>query len=500
MIRNADKEVVGSRRRLLICGVVLLAVVVVTVAFMAASNLTFSLFDRLQSWSPWVAGAYAVLLVAAAGASGLVIWRFLSPTAANRAKTEAPPREDRLRELFARHEESGVEIGATRQELRELERRRETGKIYLALFGELSHGKISLIRALVPGAEGEVDVRDGSNTKVRHYSWTAPSGDRMILADVPMPLAGERRQVSAMEEALRAHIAMFVCDGELTVDQWSTLLELKRYGKSMVVAINRMDRLSPLDLKLVQKRISERIGAGPPVVTIRSGGTEEVIRVYPDGSEERVERERKPEIDALVVALQGLLMEQSPGLSRLRDNAIFLLAAGKRDETLGSYREQTAMILVERYTRRAVIGKLVAIAPGSDLLIQGVLGVALTRSLTRLFDIRVRQVDLDAVLKAASKTVATRLPLVLAVAGDALKSFPKIVALPEGLAHVVAYGLIFQSLGKALSRTLKEDGVLRQNRTIEAFAEDLNGNLAARAKELAIMALSQKRARSESRG
>jgi hypothetical protein len=468
---------------------------------MTAPNLTFSLFDRLQSWSPWVAGAYAVLLVAAAGASALVIWRFRSPTAGNRTKTEAPPSEDRLRKLIARHEETGVEIGATRQELRELERRRETGEIYLALFGEISHGKTSLIRALVPGAEGEVDVCDGPNTKVRHYAWKAPSGDRMILADVPgMRLAGERRQVSAMEEALRAHIAIFVCDGELTVDQWSTLLELKRYGKSMVVAIDWMDRLSPLDLKLVQKRISERIGAGPPVVTIRSGGTKEVIRVYPDGSEERVERERKPEIDALVVALQGLLMERSPDLSRLRDNAIFLLAAGKRDETLGSYREQTAMMLVERYTRRAVIGKLVAIAPGSDLLIQGVLGVALTRSLTRLFDIRVRQVDLDALLKAASKTVATRLPLVLAVAGDALESFPKIGALPEGLAHAVAYGLIFQSLGKALSKTLKEDGALRQNRTIEAFAEDLNGNLAARAKELAIMALSQKRARSESRG
>lgn len=70
-----------------------------------------------------------------------------------------------------------------------------------------------------------------------------------------------------------------------------------------------------------------------------------------------------------------------------------------------------------------MIGKLVAIAPGSDLLVQSALGAALTRSLTRLYDIRVHRIEIAALLKAASKTVAMRMPLVLAVAGDALRRF-----------------------------------------------------------------------------
>jgi len=491
----------GSRKRLVAVGLVLVAVVVLTIAFMAVSNLAFSLFDRLQSWSPWVAGAYAILLLFAAGASGMVVWRFVSPPSPDDARGQEPPSEEKIREALSRHEEKGVEVGAARLELRELDRRRETGEIYLALFGEISHGKTSLIRALVPDAEGEVDVRGGTTTRVRHYTWTAQSGDRVILADVPgMNLAGEKRQVSAMEEALRAHIVIFVCDGDLTADQWATLLELKRYGKPLIVAINKMDRLDPRDLQLVKKRIAERVGAGPPVVSIRSGGTEEVIRVYPDGREEKVERPRKPQVDALIVALQGLLMEQSEQLSRLRDNAIFLLASGKLDDALDGYREQTAAMLVERYTKRAVVGGLAAIAPGTDLLIQGALGAALIRSMTRLYDVKVRQVDLEALLKSASKTVATKLPLVLAVAGNALKAFPGIGTVAGGLVHAVAYGLIFQSMGKALARTLKEDGTLKQNKTIEAFEEDLNGNLAARAKDLALMAISQRGARSGSGG
>ena len=53
------------------------------------------------------------------------------------------------------------------QELDRLKQRRAAGRIYVSLFGEISAGKSSLIRALLPNAEAEVSVRGGTTREVR---------------------------------------------------------------------------------------------------------------------------------------------------------------------------------------------------------------------------------------------------------------------------------------------------------------------------------------------
>jgi predicted GTPase len=98
----------------------------------------------------------------------------------------------------------------------------------------MSSGKTSLIRALAPDSQAEntpVDVRGGTTRAVARYTWQTLDGDRLIIADVPgFNEVGNRAPEIAREEAIRAHLVVYVCEGDLTRDQWNDITELQRYG------------------------------------------------------------------------------------------------------------------------------------------------------------------------------------------------------------------------------------------------------------------------------
>ena len=147
--------------RFVAAGLAILVMALMVFLILAASNLAFSVYDRLAQVSPWLALSYALAVLSFALSGGIVVWRLLAPPAPRPAQPRAPPDESSLREDLDRHESAGVGVDEARAEIGELEQRRRSGEVYVAVFGEISHGKSSLIRALVPGAEPEVDVRGG---------------------------------------------------------------------------------------------------------------------------------------------------------------------------------------------------------------------------------------------------------------------------------------------------------------------------------------------------
>jgi hypothetical protein len=73
--------------------------------------------------------------------------------------------------------------------------------------------------------------------------------------------------------------------------------------------------------------------------------------------------------------------------------------------------------------------------------------------------------------------------------GNALKAFPGLGTLGGGLLHAVAYGLIFDSLGRAVSQTLGETAALDREATLRAFRNRLESPANERLRELAGLAL-----------
>lgn len=485
--------------RLLLAVGASVGVAVLLVLVLYLTDLGLSVWERLQR-APTTFWVVYLLILGVLGAGGVyAVWRVLwwgRPASKARAAALAkPPDEATLRERLERSAAAGVAVDTIRHELEELQRRRAAGEIVVAVFGEISAGKSSLIRALLPGTDIAVSVRGGTTREVIYYTWTSPAGDRLILADLPgLNEADGTLDQIARDEALRAHVVIYVCEGDLTRDQYQALRNLVDLGSPLIVALNKIDRFTERELDLVRQRLAERVGEQIEVAPVQCGGMEEVTRIYHDGREETTLRERPPRVEELRRALQRYLDTDPQVLDALRDTAVFVLVQQKLDSAVAQHRSAKADAIVQSYSRKAVFGALAAVSPGTDILIQGYLGFNLIKELCALYEVPAREVDMQRFLNLAGNQIKRgSFKLLLALVGNVFKAFPGMGTVVGGMMHAVVYGLIFESLGKAVARSLESRGDLVSGPALRMFEDNLSEDLEARAKRLAQLVWARQR-------
>ncbi len=485
-----DLRALTRQWRVLIAVAVLLAVAAVAVF---AGNQILALKDRLADEPVWLQWLVAVVGVAVLGTIAAGLKRTLFPPVRKETAAHPPvPDEAELRARVTHWQARGVDVKGANAELAELDRRRGETAVYVAVYGVISSGKSALIRALAPGASADSGVTGGTTEQVTHHEWRSGEGDRLILADVPgFGQVDGGGEIAARDEAERADVVLFVAEGDLTRPEFRALERLRRLGKPLVVAVNKMDRYRENERTAVLDRLRERVGSMVPVVPVVAGGTIELIRRDASGREERVQRERPPDVRGLRRALQRV-RDDAAGLGERRDRAVFLLTARKLEGAVRAHRRDAADALVERYARRAVVGALAAVAPGSDLVIQGGLATALVRELCTLYEISWREVAVERFITGLRERTRTATPLLLGVAGNALKAFPGVGTLAGGVVHAVAYGLLFRTVGRALVDSLEARGELRADDALERFEEALREDMAKPARGLAQVALADR--------
>ena len=124
----------------------------------------------------------------------------------------------------------------------------------------------------------------------------------------------------------------------------------------------------------------------------------------------------------------------------------------------------------------------------------------MVKALCELYEVPVREIELNKLLDLSQKQVRTALPLLLAVAGNAAKAFPGVGTLAGGLMHAVAYGLIFDALGHAVIRTLETRGELRPAPTSLTFRDNLVTDVETRTRKLLRLALDVRKEQGENTG
>lgn len=479
--------------RLLIATALTLVLALLLLVFLYVTDMALTVWQKLADAPVIFIAGYLLFLAVLAGGGAFLIWRLARPRRRREAPAPAtPPTEEELRAEVAAAREGGVEPLATVHEITTLEQRRSSGEVHVALFGEVSTGKSALVAALVPDAVTEVNPRSGTTRHIERHVWTSPAGDRLVLVDMPgvNEPDGTLSELST-EEAVRAHVVVYVVDGDLTRDQYQELTNLAGFGKPLVVAINKVDRYRDEDLARIEARIHERTGAtsGIDVVSVSAGAEREVTVVHPDGREEVRRRRLEPRVEALQQALQRRIDGDRQALDELRDAAVFVLAKRKLDQTVKTHREDSSRAIVAGYTRKAVVGALAAVSPGMDVLIQGYLGMNMVKELCALYGVPVREVEVEQVLKNATGRAGKAFPVALAIAGNSMKAFPGAGTLAGGVTHAVAYGLLFDSLGRAVARTLETRGALPPAVVGRTLEETLGEELESRARRLAKIAL-----------
>jgi hypothetical protein len=225
---------------------------------------------------------------------------------------------------------------------------------------------------------------------------------------------------------------------------------------------------------------------------------EHILRTSPGGHEETLERPRLPDVELLRCALQRRIDEDSHTIEHLRDAAVFVLVQHKLDDAAATHRRQRATDIVREYTHKAIVGALAAVSPGTDLLVQGYLGANMVKELCALYDTPARSIEIERLLEQVQGHTGRTLPLVLALVGNTLKAFPGIGTVAGGLVHAVAYGLIFDAMGRAIVTTLASRGELHATPAAILFKETMSEGLESRARRLVEVALHTQRESSRS--
>ena len=482
----------------LAAALVILAVFVIAVgALLFVTESALNVWDRLREGPVFLLVLYVSLLAAFALGAIYLIWRLVVRREPAPSKVQSSTKLDRdsIEQRLQTAESAGVDVSDARRELEELAGRQQLGQVHLCFFGEVSKGKSSLVRALVPESDVVVDVLGGSTDDIRHHRWQAEDGTTVLLTDIPGIGAGDGLAEAAMDEARRSQAVLFVCDGDLNRAELDAVRDLLALDKPLVLVLNKADRLDTEEQASVMQRLLERVESlggsleRDRVVAVSAGGETEIIEKGPDGVERVSSKTRPADIGVLVVAVQRLLGDDTDNLDVRRDQAVFRLAADRINEAEGRYRAQRAEQIIRNSTRKAVIGALAAVSPGTDVLIQGYIGTAMTRELCRLYGAAPRDLDIEEFLDLSQSRVGKALPLTLAVAGNGLKAFPGIGTVAGGLVHAVAYGLIFDALGRSLVLTLNQHGNLVPDEAARAFEEGLSEHIEAGVRRVARMAV-----------
>ncbi|WP_154224094.1 Era-like GTP-binding protein [Marinicella rhabdoformis] len=462
----------------------LLAVVLVLVL----AEKLLAIWHYLQQAPLWLVFIYATIL---AFVALFPLWLLLKINRKKSTHSAAPSHnfnldESGLNQHLITEQQRGVDTQAAESELSELNRRRDLGLFHLTLFGHASSGKSSLIKALMPNSDIETDVIKGTTTSIQQYQY-----GQLMLADVPGFDAVDQVELTerALEEAQRAHVVVFLLDGDLSRTEMNLFHALRHVNKPMVLALNKIDLYDEDQKQALTQAIEDKTRSLFPVVRITTGGQETLTVQKTDGTTSTQTRPRASDIKPLIDAIEQVIAGNESALHRFRDAGFLMLAEQKLNQASQSYNDQKAKDIIQSHTHKAIVGALASVAPGSDLVIQGTIGTQLVRSLCQLYQVEVNQLQIDTVLKATGGKLKTSTSLILAISGNALKSFPGLGTAAGGIMHAVAYGLIFNSLGQAVHLSLQQHGQLDSEKTQKTFEELLIGSSHGLAKDLAKMAL-----------
>ena len=488
--RNSRQGVKRTLRLLLLLAFLFLMLLILLVLLQLTES-ALSIWQMLDQMSPALLVFYAAAMLGLVSLIGVVSWLLLRPRGSRQVDqqpTLEPVDRGSLDQALEKAERAGVDTQTAREELQELDRRIEAAKRHVVFFGPVSSGKSTLIRAISGELAIQVDARSGTTEEVSHYPYSASDLPDLMLTDAPGILdLDQDRAALAREEARRADLIVYVCEGELTRDQFEELSVLRGFERPFLLALNKSDRYSERELEAILQRLAEQL-PGVELVVVQAGGQESLVRIDAEGRETTEVRERPPRYDALLRAIRSRFERDADRLTSLRDESLVRLGAEKLAQATDRHRQEQSEQLIKGYSRKAMVGAVAAVSPGTDVLVQGYLGVQMVRELSELYGVKAHQADMDEFVHLAGQHVGKRLTLLLALSGNVLKAFPGVGTVSGGLIHAVAYGMIFEGLGKAVAKTLQENGSLERSRALNYFEEAIGGDLEGRAKDFARLA------------
>lgn len=427
----------------------------------------------------WVGYAYLVFVLAGAtillGLFSWGVWRVYGASLARRLTEQRRAKNPSELSHGERSAELGENLAAGREyasgadttpvlraeierAIAELEAKREARQIEIVAFGTISSGKSSLLNALAGREVFVTDVVGGTTVSEQRVPW--PDSDSVSLVDTPglAEVAGEGRAAAAAEAAKDADLVLFVVDGPIKAYEHELLQRLATMEKRIVVCLNKEDWYDQRQREELLEQLREQTtgcAQRDDVVTVRSRPTmRPIMRVSPDGVEQRGEKEVAPDISPLAERLTQIVRHEGGDL--LLAN-LLMQSRGLVDEAkerVLAALDQEADRVIDRYMWAA--GGVAAANPIPLLDLAG--GSAVTvKMVLDLAGVYKQRIDADAVVELLAQLgknliamlgVSAASPALGSAVASLLKTVPGVGWIAGGLLQGLVQALMTRWIGR----------------------------------------------------
>lgn len=341
------------------------------------------------------------------------------------------------------------------RQLRDMGEKLRSGRVEIAVFGEISTGKSALINALVGEAATQVSVRGGWTKDVWHVPWKGvgycvPGFEKseVVLVDTPglNEVDGAQRGMMARDAAQRADLVLFVTDSDLNDGEYSALVELSASHKPIILVLNKADLYPREELAdlMEQFRGPRLVGFVEPENVVAVSADPREVEYEIESAAGRVTREwRKPPPDIEGLRVRILAVLEHEGKELLALNAS--MYAADRSDRLAAMRVRMRSEKATNTIWTYAVAKSVAVAlnpiPVIDVGGGMATDVAMVIHLGRIFGIEITTANAKqlvvSILKAAGWVMLGEAVVTAASSffkGLTLGAGTALTALPQGAA------------------------------------------------------------------
>lgn len=267
------------------------------------------------------------------------------------------------------------------------------GHLHIAVFGRVSTGKSSLLNALIGEPRFAVSPLHGETKKTSMQEWSEVEAAGVFLIDTPGldEAGGEDREEMSREVAHRSDLVIFVLDGDITDSELHSLRLLLEQGRPVVVALNKSDLYTTLELEdllaAIRSKTKGLVQAADILAVAAEPRPQVVLEIDDEGVETTTNRDRATDVDHLRVRLWDIFETEGKTLAALNAS---LFAADLSDQVgirmLNARRE-----IGDKLVRTYCVAKGVAVAfnpiPVADLLAAAFIDVGMVVHLSKVYDL-----------------------------------------------------------------------------------------------------------------
>ncbi len=334
-------------------------------------------------------------------------------------------------------------LAEDRRQLNRIIEKLEQQQFHIAVFGRVSVGKSSLLNALLGQVHFSTSVLHGETKQTAGIEWTVYQDHALQFIDTPGidEYDGQVREDIAKQAVSVADMVLFVVDGDLTQLEFEALSYAKSLVKSLIVVVNKCDRLTSDEQTQIQRSIEEKLAtlsksdSIPLHFVAAEPRAKEIIKVGADGKETLTTIKPESHIDELKAQIWQQLSASGHRLQALSAAMFASQISDKIGAEIVIARADIASAIIRKYC----LGKALAVGlnPIPLLDMSVVVGdIAMIKHLGTVYGFDVNSKEAGILMKS----VITELGLVLGTSFGVQALSSVLKGLSVGLSTVLTAG------------------------------------------------------------